>query len=239
MKLKSRYLYCIFYLEKKHWRKIPDQLKEAGYKGIKCIVPTVNVLRKTSRGKMVFEDHPVLFNFGFIRIPRECAYSRPYLNKMRKKIAGIHSWLKDTQTLHPRKKKIRIDNPEDFDDFSIVATATRKQVIHYNKISRENKKYSLDDLVNVKPGQYITLRGYPYEGQGATIKEVNYKNRTIKVEVLILSGKLEILLPFDNVLYSVYMNYDPDNLQAGDLEGRDPEDITQDDIDNFYKTRQY
>ena len=34
----------------------------------------------------------------------------------------LYATLKATETLHPRKKKVRIDNSEDFDDFSLVAT---------------------------------------------------------------------------------------------------------------------
>jgi len=32
------------------------------------------------------------------------------------------------------------------------------------RLAKANKKYSIDDLINVKPGDYIVLKGYPYEG---------------------------------------------------------------------------
>lgn len=238
---RKKYTYCIFYLEKKLWKKIPEQIEEAGYntKLVKAVVPTVNVLRKTIKGKMIFEETPVLFNYGFIKMPTECAFSRPFLNRMKKKIPGIHSWLKDTLTLHPKKKRIRIDNAEDWDDFSIVASASRKDVRRFLKISRDNKKFSLDDLINHKPGDYVTLKGYPYEGVGATVKEVNYKDRTITVELLVLGGNtMPLTLPFDHVLYSVYLNYDPDVIQASFLE-YDPNDITQESIDNIIDRKTY
>ena len=42
-----------------------------------------------------------------------------------------------------------------------VATCSRKEVRRFKRIARENKKFSVDDLVNVKPGDYLVLRGYP------------------------------------------------------------------------------
>lgn len=237
-KKRKKYTYCIFYLEKKLWKKINEQINDEGYTNIKALVPTVKVLKKTLKGKMIFEEQPILFNYGFIKMPTECAFSRPFLNLMRKKIPGIHSWLKNTSHLHAKKKKARIDNAEDFDDFSIVATCTRKEVKRFLRLSRENKKYSIDDLVNLKIGDYVQLKGYPYEGQCGTIKNINYKDRFVKVEIPVLSGMMSLTLPFDNVLYSVYMNYDPDVLQASFLE-QDPNNITQEAINKIIDRKTY
>lgn len=234
----TKYLYCIFYLDSKRWRDINQQIVSRNIKHIKAIIPTVKVLRKTSKGKMVFTEEPILFNYGFIRIPRKLVYSRSYMNKLRKKIPGIHSWLRNTETLHNRKKKLRIDNYEEFDDFSLIATVSRKEVRSFIKLSKENKKYSLDDLVNLKPGDYIHLKGYPYEGVEATVKKVDYLNRIVSVETYILNGVMNLTLPFDNVLYSVYLNYDPDVIQASNLE-YNPEDITQDKINNIMLKKRY
>lgn len=239
MKLKrKKYTYCIFYLEKKKWRNISEQLIKEGYTNIKVLVPTVNILKKTIKGKMIFEEQPILFNYGFIKMPTECAFSRPFLNRMKKRIPGIHSWLKNTYTLHPRKKKIRIDNSEDFDDFSMVATCPRKEVKRFLRLSKENKRYSLDDLVSIKIGDYVQLKGYPYEGQGGVIKDVNYKDRFVKVEIQLLSGYMILTLPFDNVLYSVYMNYDPDVLHASFID-QDPNNITKEAIDEIINRKTY
>ena len=82
------------------------------------------------------------------------------------------------------------------------------------------------------------MKGYPYEGQGGVIKEVNYKERFVRVEIQVLSGIMDMTLPFDNVLYSVYMNYDPDVLQASFVE-YDPNDITQEAIDNVINRKTY
>lgn len=236
MKKHTSYKYCIFYIERKYYDRINRELKEKGYDKIKAIIPTVSILKKTTKGKMVFEDVPVLFNYGFMRIPTELAYSRPFLNKLKRSISGIRTWLRDTETLHPRKKKARIDNAEDFDDFSLVATCSRKDVRRFIRISKDNKRFSVEDLVNVEIGDYIVLRGYPYEGIDATVLEVDHLCKRVKVLIYPEMGKMEVWLPFDNVIYSVYQNYDPDKLFAnqGDF---DPNQITSEAIDNIMNIR--
>lgn len=236
MKKHTPYSYCIFYLERKYCDKINKELKEKGYDQIKAIIPMVNVLRKTTKGKMVFEEVPVLFNYGFMRMPTKLAFSRPFLNKLRRNISGIRTWLRNTETMHSRKKKVRIDNAEDFDDFSLVATCSRKEVRRFKRIARENKKFSVDDLVNVKPGDYLVLRGYPYEGVDATVLEVDHLYKRVKVLIYPEMGRMEVWLPFDNVIYSVYLNHDPDKLYANSGE-YDPNQITNEAIDSIMRYR--
>lgn len=230
MKKRTPYSYCIFYIERKYSDRINQELKEKGYDQLKAIIPTVNILKKTIKGKMVFEEVPVLFNYGFMRMPTEFAFSRPFLNKLKRNISGIRTWLKNTETMHQRKKKIRIDNSEDFDDFSLVATCSRKDVRRFKRMAKENKKFSVDDLMNVSIGDYIVLKGYPYEGIDATVLEVDYINKMVKMLLYPERGRMEIWLPFDNVIYSVYQNYDPDKLYANSQEF-DPNQITREQID--------
>ncbi|MCM1438842.1 MAG: hypothetical protein NC131_06475 [Roseburia sp.] len=236
---RKKYVYCIFYLEKKLYKDIARQLKNAGYDKLKAIVPMVKILRKTIKGKMQFVEEPVLFNYGFIKMPSEFAYDRQFLNQVKKKVPGIHHWLRDTETLHPRKKKARIDNAEDFDDFSLVATCPRKDVRRFLKISRENSQYSLDDFVKVTPGTFVQLKGYPYEGMNAKVKKVDHSTRTVELDmVTLMGGTLTLTLPFDNVIYSVYRNYDPDVIYASFLD-MNPNDITEEGIQKVLSRKQY
>lgn len=230
------YSYCIFYIERKYYQNINKELKEKGYKKVRAIIPTINVLKKTAKGKMIFEEIPILFNYGFIRMPTELAYSRPFLNKLKRSISGIRTWLKSTETLHERKKKARIDNSEDFDDFSLVATCTRKDVKRFKRMAKEGKKYSVDDLMNVKIGDYLVLKGYPYEGIDATVLGIDHINKRVQLLLYPEMGKMEIWLPFDNVIYSVYQNYDPDKLYANSQD-YDPNEITSESIDRIMDFR--
>lgn len=236
---RKKFVYCIFYLEKKYYQNTQEQLQQAGFHRLKAIIPMVKILKKTIKGKMQFVEEPVLFNYGFIKMPSEFAYDRQFLNKVKKAVPGIHHWLKDTSTLHPKKKRRRIDNAEDWDDFSLVATCPRKDVRRFLKISRENQQYNLDDFVRVTPGTFVQLKGYPYEGMSAKVKKVDHNTRTIELDmVTLMGGSLILTLPFDNVIYSVYRDYDPDVIYASFLD-MDMNQVTEEGIHNVLSRKQY
>ena len=171
----SSVVYCIFYIERDYYTTINQELEENGYgKKLRAIVPTVRILRKVVHGREVYEEVPILFNYAFMRMPRELAYSREFMNKLKKQISGIRGWLRSPESLHPKKIKKRIDNIDIFDDFSLVATATKKEVRHFQRLSRQNKRFSVQDIMNIKVGDYIVLKGYPYDGIDATVVNVNH-----------------------------------------------------------------
>ena len=73
------------------------------------------------------------------------------------------------------------------------------------------------------------------------IKEVTTKTRSSKGKTIYRDwetkmGKMEIWLPFDNVIYSVYQNYDPDKLYANSQD-YDPNEITSESIDRIMDFR--
>lgn len=231
-----KYVYCIFYIERKFYRKINDELKAKGYKKIRAIVPEVKILKKAIRGKTYYEEVPVLFNYGFMRMPVELAFSRTFLIKLRRDISGIRTFLKSTCTMFPRRKKRRIDNAEDFDDFSMVAICSKQEVRRFRKIARANRKYSLEDIAKLNVGDYVTLNIYPYEGVDAVIKKVNRKDKTVTLNLYPRMGNMEVTLPIDHVLYSIYHNYDPETLFINPLEV-DPNRITEEGLEESYNSK--
>ena len=236
----THYVYCICYVENKYYQHIDKDLHQYNRyvdDKIKAIIPTVNILKKTVKGKPIYEKVPILFSYGFIKMPLARAYSREYLNRMKREIPGIRGWVKSTETLHPRKKKLRVDNMDIFDDFSIVATATRKEIRHLKRLSKDNKRFSIDNL-NLKVGDYLVLRGYPFEGVDANILDINHTTKKVKLLLYPENGKMEISLPFDNVIYSVYNNYDPDKLLVNSTE-YDPSLITESAIKDMLDLKQY
>lgn len=232
-------VYCIFYIERDYYTTINQELEEKGYgKKLRAIVPTVRILRKVVHGREIYEEVPILFNYAFMRIPRELAYSREFMNKLKKQINGIRGWLKSPESLHPKKIKKRIDNMDIFDDFSVVATATKKEVRHFQRLSRQNKRFSVQDIMNIKVGDYIVLKGYPYNGIDATVVNVNHTTKTVKLILYPQMGKMEISLPFDQVIDTVYSNYDPEILSVSDQE-IDMATITEEAINKVLDIRQY
>ena len=96
-------VYCIFYIERDYYTTINKELEEKGYgKKLRAIVPTVRILRKVVHGREVYEEAPILFNYAFMRMPRELAYSREFMNKLKKQISGIRGWLRSPESLENR-----------------------------------------------------------------------------------------------------------------------------------------
>lgn len=219
-------VWVVFHMDIKHYDTIEKEMKKKGYKNIKVYVPTISILKKRSKGQNIYEDVPMLFSYGFMRMPLEKAYDRPFLHSMKKDIQGIQSWVKSLETMHLKKLKKRVDNAEDWDDFSLIGIISKKEIRRFKKISKYNKVYSKYDIAQLELGAYIVLRGYPFEGIQATVLEVSLINKQVKVKLFPNGGIIEVWLPFDNVLYSVYQDHDANKLSN---------DHAEDNISNSYK----
>lgn len=185
---------------------------------MKAIVPTISVLKKSRKGNNEYEDVPLLFNYGFIKMKSEKAFDRYYLNKLKKDIPGIISFMKSLD-YRPKRKRLRVDNAEDFDDYSVVATITKEEVKKYRRMSRENKIFSVNDITRVGIGDYVVLRGYPFEGIPAIILESNLNTRKMLVKLYPeMDGSLEIEVPMENVLYSAYHESDEYKMYSTDYD---------------------
>jgi len=185
---------------------------------VKAIVPTISVLKKSRKGKNEYEDVPLLFNYGFIKMKPEKAFDRYYLNKLKRDIPGILSFMKSLD-YRPKRKRLRVDNAEDFDDYSMVATITKEEVKKYRRMSKANKIFSVNDITRVAIGDYVVLRGYPFEGIPAIILESNLNTRKMLVKLYPeMDGSLEIEVPMENVLYSAYHESDEYKMYSTDYD---------------------
>lgn len=238
MEKRTPYIYCICRIDRKHYTTINEELKELGYKNIKAIIPTIHLLRRSRKGVNTYEEVPLLFNYGFIKMRTFRGYDRNFLNKLKKDITGIGSWLKSPEHLHNKKIRMRVDNAEDFDDFSIVATVKRSDVKRYQKISKANQIYSVSDIAKISLGEYVVLRGYPFEGISAVVNDINFTSKLVTVTIYPEKGSMTLQIALENVLYSIYQNYDEDKLYAAVGEynmGQIPEDSPNQLMD----TKQY
>lgn len=236
--MKTSYVYCIFRLDRKFYKRINKDLISRGYKHVKAIVPTISVLKKSRKGKNEYEDVPLLFNYGFIRMRSDKAFDRYYLNKIKRDIPGILSFMKSLDH-KPKRKRLRIDNAEDFDDYSVVATISRDELIRYKHMAKANKIYSVDDITRIGIGDYVILRGYPFEGIPAILLESNLNTKKMLVKLYPeTDGNLEIEVPMENVLYSAYHESDEYKLYSTDFE-KDISQIPDGSTEELLMNRQY
>lgn len=201
------YTYAICRLDHKFWPYINQELKDRGYKHIRAIIPVVKVPLRSKAGHNDYKEVPLLFNYGFIRMSTEKAFNRQFLRKLKTQIPGITGWVHNTVTMHPRKQRKRIDNAEDWDDFSQVATVKKSDIKFYRRMARSKNIYSKVDVINLKIGEYITLHGYPFEGMGAQVLDINLTTKYISLGIPMGKGNIEVQMPLDQVLYSIYNDY--------------------------------
>lgn len=201
------YTYAICRLDHKFWPYINQELKDRGYKHIRAIIPVVKVPLRSKAGHNDYKEVPLLFNYGFIRMNTERAFNRQFLRKLKTQIPGITGWVHNTVTMHPRKQRKRIDNAEDWDDFSQVATVKKSDIKFYRRMARSKNIYSKADIINLKIGEYITLHGYPFEGMGAQVLDINLTTKYISLGIPMGKGNIEVQMPLDQVLYSIYNDF--------------------------------
>lgn len=71
-------------------------------------------------------------------------------------------------------------------------------------MSRANKIFSVNDITRVGIGDYVVLRGYPFEGIPAIILESNLTTKTMLVKLYPeMDGSLEIEVPME--MYSIQL----------------------------------
>ena len=207
---KQRYVYVAFKLHQKFYKSIARDLKKFGFKYVKAYVPTIKILTKTIKGEDIYEEVPLLFIYGFLKLPTYMAFDRYYLEDLRKSIPGINSFLKTVQFMHNLKKKARIDNIDIFDDFSVANSVPRTEVKRLKKISKNNEIFNIDDIARICVGDYLVLRGYPYDGMEAEILEIKQSEQKIKVQITCGESLIVNEVDFQNIIYSVYQNYNED-----------------------------
>lgn len=216
--MESPYVYCIIRISKKEFKWINRDLSEYGYSDIKAIVPCIKIESRDKKGKKVVKKVPLLFNYGFLKIRKDRAMDRLFIKKLSRKVCGLLGFVKSLETLHERKKRVRVDNIDDFDDFSIPAFVSVKEVNNCIRIAKKNKVYSKEDITLYKVGDWVQLRKYPFKGVMAQIEDINLNKKEISVLIYPERGGIFVNMPFSSIMSSSYENYDEDVLMASSTE---------------------
>jgi transcription antitermination factor NusG len=210
LKPKRDNLFCwvIAYIDSKFIHQIIPQLaRSQEYKEVEVYIPTVKVLKKKFKGKEQFDEVPLLFNYGFFKIPRKLAVYRNYLENLQQNVTAIHGWVKDPGKI---LKKRGAESMKGDDRYISIATATSDEIARLVKASLNIGAHSADDIDMIKPGDMIVLRGYPFEGVEAELVEVDKERKRVKVILSALWGK-QVEVSYDNVFFTIYQNQNYDD----------------------------
>ena len=226
---KPKRVWAIAYIDRNFLPQLPEELKHYGYTDIKCYVPTVRLLKKQFKGKDQFEFVPLLLNYGFFKIPYEKACDSEWLSELRQRIGAIYGWVKDPTKNLSEKVILRADNsgmtkgmPGDNleDDQNMAelyrnlpqcALAKTKEVLALKKSADVLSVFSDEDIDRISIGDYITLKGYPFDNVPAEVLEINKKKQHVKVRLDISSNLDVVTVSFENVFYTIYSSQDPDD----------------------------
>lgn len=228
---KDDYIWAVAYINKTFMQHIPQDLQSFGFGDIKFNIPTVKVLKKRFKGKSFYEEVPLLFNYGFFRIPIYCACDRDYLQRLKVSINGIYNWLYKsgvvrveethtlTSTVDPgvEVEQIKLVNQ------ILVESVRILEIARLKRIALENSIYSSDDVDDLSVGRFIVLKGYPFDNIPAEVLSIHPRKESVKVRLLVgnESGNAfsEATVNFSNIFYSIYSDCEEPVASDNTVEG--------------------
>lgn len=196
MSKQKEYVWAIAYINIAQVPQLEKDLRKSNqFKGIEAYIPTVKVLKKQFKGKESFDEVPLLFNYGFFKIPYLWAMNFDMLQKLKEDFTCIAHWVKDPASIHC---DVQCALAKEADIENIIAAA------------KANNIYAAEDIENLQPGNIITLQGYPFEGMKAEVVEIRKKSKKVLVKLDTGFGEDEdytgrpVEVSFENVFYSIY-----------------------------------
>jgi transcription antitermination factor NusG len=186
-------VWCIAYIDSTDIEKVENALKKQGIKTDSICIPKVKILKKQFKGKKQYSFIPLLFNYGFIKLPYKYAKDKDYLIKLRDATVGLYSWL----YIKGRTSGLK------------VATATSPEVTRLLQISNNISVFSKSETDKLKAGMFIILKKYPFENMPAEVVNVNHKKQEATVNLIMGTNVLSknIKVAFDNLLYTIYDSF--------------------------------
>jgi len=224
---KYDHIWVIAYISRDHIHRVEDDLLERGFGSIRVYIPTVRILKKQFKNRNIYEYIPLLFNYGFFQLPYDKACNVEFLRRLREEIPAIYGWVPDPAKVLKKKPRLRMDDTqpeleeekEEVNEDGIkilkkvyqvpkVAIATEEEIVELLKAA-ENQSVFSDGLVErLHEGDFLTLKGYPYDGMTAEVVDINTNKKQVKVRLLLETMISTAIVSFENIFYTVYADFD-------------------------------
>lgn len=205
-------VWCIAYIDSELVTKVDRMIAKTGLP-IKAQIPTIKLLTKRFKGKLFFVHVPLLFNYGFFKIPLEMAHSMDKLEQIKARVPVIFSWL----YTHTDKQ---VDEEGHYIPRMQVETISFREIARLKRIALVESVYSAKDIDNLQEGSFIVLHGYPFDNMPAEVLSINTKKEEVKVRLLFETFARELTVKFANIFYTVYTDYqDPKTKDSRSIEG--------------------
>lgn len=224
VKNESKLIWVIAYINRDFLSVVESELSRYGYDNVEAYIPTVRVLKKKFKGKNVFEFVPLYFNYGFFKVRYEDACNPEFLLELRSRISCIYGWVKDPSNNIKKNVSLRDGNKDSYRALPGSAFATDAEIATMLQNTENLNVYSSEELKRFNKGDYIKLKGYPFDDVPAEIVHINHHKREIKVSLLLDAIVKEVTVSFENVFYTVYQGYDDslsNDINFDELDSRD------------------
>lgn len=203
-------------------------------------IPTVRVLKKVFKGKEQIAHVPLLFNYGFVGIPKYVACNRELLNNLKAKVPFIINWLflskVDMKLKYRRiREEIKEINEEgreeygkawekvypDYSEVMHVYCVHKSEILRLAELSYEYSIFEKREIEKLKKGEMVVLRGYPFDGISAELLKVNRakKEATVLMAIFGKGQVKEVTVKFENLYYSIYGDFEDPILRDDTIEG--------------------
>lgn len=199
-------IWAIAYIKRDFIDYVEKELNDYGYDKVEAYIPTVRLLKKKFKGKNQYEFVPMLFNYGFFKIPYKDACNPDFLKELRHRISCIYGWVKDPTKVILEDKPIFVDGA-----LPKAAIATDEEIARLIKASDLMSVYNKEDIDKIKPGEYIKLQGYPFDNMPAEVVRINHHKKEVIVKLLMDAIVKEVTVSFENVFYSIYKSFAEDS----------------------------
>lgn len=209
-KTETEMVWIIAYIDVDYIGRVSKELSR--FDNVEAYIPTIKILKKNFKGKAHFEYVPLLFNYGFFKLPKFMAFNQDFLAKVKDYVSCISGWVKDTSKLGP----IARSTAKEKKDLAPVGLASDEEISALLQIQEDLSIYNSKELKNLGPGSWITLQGYPFEGMQAEILQINYNTKKVEVALdTVGSGLLSnVIVNFENVFYTIYRGGYDDSLSS-------------------------
>jgi len=215
------YIWVIAYITDKYLHRVDKEVALSGL-DIQVFVPTVRILDKEVKGKKQYVFKPILFNYGFVKMPFRYACSKEKLNKVKESVTAIYGFFRDpSMTLNIPKKIISdvdgkvIEIPRDMvgrfrleDNLAIVSG---REVLRMLKEAQVNSIFNAEKAA-LKVGYSITLSGPTYKGMVGEILELKEDVVKVKLDLFAFAKHMIVEIDYGSIFYSIYRDYNPNKL---------------------------
>jgi hypothetical protein len=231
MKTTEKYVWAVAYINRDQIGRIDKEIsKNNQYQGMKALIPMVSVLKKKLKNEEHFDDIPLLFNYGFFKIPLLWAMNLDLINQIKADISCISHWVQDPARTLVRQSRFRPEKGMEFETeearlsakyhdkirHCVCATVRYREIKELMRLAAEESVHSAEDINQLKIGAVVTLMTYPFADMRARVESINLRDKKVNVtlelgieddedepEEIQFSGK-EVTVSFDNIFYSIY-----------------------------------